>query len=221
MGSVAALSLVGGVAALAVTPVNAIGVSSHQMRWLWPLGALASATLLTAVLVGVSRWRDQGQDRVREPGRDRGRGWERGPVMAVAGLALVVSVATLPTYVAPSGGPDSQTADRPAADELVDGLGELRGRGTVLFDPQGLRFAEPYSGRAFAELQHLGIPFVFDDEGLIRQFGEGRRHEGDADLRMWLVEGDAARTVPPGVERIGFAEGRALPVALFVEPIAD
>lgn len=205
MGAVTALSLVGGVAALAVTPVNAIGVSSHQMRWLWPLGALASATLLTAVVVGASRW----------PGGAR---WA---VAAVGGLAVLAAVATVPTHVAASGGPDSETAARPAADELVDDLGDLRGRGTVLFDPLALRFGEPYSGRVFAELQHLGIPFVFDDEGFIRQFGEGRRHEGDADLRMWLVEGEAALAVPPGVERVGFAEGREFPVALFVEPVAD
>lgn len=205
MGSVAALSLVGGVVALTVTPLNAIGVSPHQLRWLWPLGALVSATLLTAILAGASRW----------------PAWGPRAVTAVGGLALVAAVATLPTYVATSGGPDSDIAARPAAEELVDGMGALRGRGTVLFEPLALRFGEPYSGRVFAELRHLDIPFVFDDEGFIRQFGEGRRHEGDADLRMWVVEGDAALTVPPGVERVGFAEGREYPVALFVEPIAD
>jgi hypothetical protein len=107
----------------------------------------------------------------------------------------------------------------PAARRLVGDLGDLQGRGTVLFDPATLLFAEPYSGLVFAEMQDRGIPFVFDDEGFIRQFGEARRNDGSADLRLWQVEGPDALVVPAGAERIGLAEGPSGPVALFVEPI--
>ena len=98
-------------------------------------------------------------------------------------------------------------------------LDALEGRGTVLYDPSLLLFAEPFSGMTFAEMQDRGIPFVFDDEGMVRQFGEGRRHDGSADLRMWQVEGAAALTVPPGVERVALAERSSGPVALMVEPL--
>jgi hypothetical protein len=114
-------------------------------------------------------------------------------------------------------------ADRlPTGQDLMSQLGSLEGRGTILYDATPLIFAEPYSGLTFAELQDRDIPFVFDDEGFIRQFGEGRRDDGTADLRMWQVEGPEALVVPPGAERIALADGGPLgPVALFVEPIYD
>jgi O-phosphoseryl-tRNA(Cys) synthetase len=77
----------------------------------------------------------------------------------------------------------------------------------VLFDYTGIRYGEPYSGLVFAELQDRDIPFVLDDEGLIRQFGEGRRDDGTAVLRMWQVEGAAAMEVPEGAERVAYADG--------------
>jgi hypothetical protein len=98
-------------------------------------------------------------------------------------------------------------------------LDALEGRGTVLYDTSTLLFAEPYSGMTFAEMQDRGIPFVFDDEVSVRQFGEGRRHDGSADVRVWQVEGRAVRDVPPGAERVAFVEGPSGPVALFVEPL--
>jgi hypothetical protein len=99
-------------------------------------------------------------------------------------------------------------------------LDVLEGRGTILYDATTLVFAEPFSGMTFAELQDRGIPFVFKDEGFVRQFGEGRRDDGTATLRLWQVEGPEARVVPPGAERVAVAEGGPLgPVALFVEPI--
>src|SRR5690606_41693520 len=119
--------------------------------------------------------------------------------------------------------PTGPAADRdalPASLELVGGLDALEGRGRVLFGPDTLRFAEPYSGLVFAELRHRGIEFTFDDEGFIRQFGEGRREAGSAELRMWLVEGPRAEGVPPGAERGGYAERPWAPVALFVAPVA-
>jgi hypothetical protein len=60
---------------------------------------------------------------------------------------------------------------------------------------------------------------VFDDEGFIRQFGEGRRDDGEAALRLWQVQGEEALVVPAGAERVGMALGPSGPVALFVKPV--
>jgi hypothetical protein len=90
----------------------------------------------------------------------------------------------------------------------------------VLYDPTGIPFADPYSGLVWAELQDQDVPFVFDDEVLIRQFGEGRRNQGEATLRLWQVEGPDAVDPPPGAERVAYAEHDDGPVALLAEPIA-
>jgi hypothetical protein len=89
----------------------------------------------------------------------------------------------------------------------------------VLYDPTGIPFADPYSGLVWAELQDQDVPFVFDDEVLIRHFGEGRRAGRTAELRLWEAFGPEALDPPPGAERVGFTEGPTGPVALFVEPI--
>jgi hypothetical protein len=131
-------------------------------------------------------------------------------IVALVNLRTHRSTAEGPTVVA-----DALTAGR----ELVADLGVLDDRGTVFFDPSTLAFAEPYSGLVFAALQDEGVPFVFDDEGFIRQFGEGRRDDGEAALRLWQVQGEQALVVPAGAERVGVALGPSGPVALFVEPV--
>jgi hypothetical protein len=191
MGAVASVTVVAATVALAMSPVNMVGLAAHQMRWLWPVGALATAVVLTALMSAVPSSADA---------RRRG-------LIVSAGAALVVAVASLPTYRSRSFGPVDSAANLPVAQELVEGLEALEGRGTVLFDYTGIRYGEPYSGLVFAELQDRDIPFVLDDEGLIRQFGEGRRDDGTAVLRMWQVEGAAAMEVPEGAERVAYADG--------------
>ena len=71
----------------------------------------------------------------------------------------------------------------------------------------------------FSELEDRVISFVFADGVSVRQFGDGRRDDGTATLRLWQEQGSAARDVPPGAERVAFVEGPEGPVALFVEPI--
>jgi hypothetical protein len=205
MAGTSIVALCAGVAALASSPVNITGLAVHGLRWVWPIAALVSATMICGVLVGL---------------RSR-RGLSRVTMALCMGLVLVTAVANLPTHVSRSWGPVLFTPTLPTAQQLVGGLDALDGRDTVLFDPTGLRYGEPYSGLVLAEMQERGIPFVFDDEGLIRQFGEGRRNRGDATLRLWQVEGEEALVRPRGVERIAFARGPGAPVALLVEPIVD
>jgi hypothetical protein len=204
MVRVSTIALAAGLVALAWSPVNITGLAVHGMRWLWPVAALATATVLTCLLAGL---------RTRPA-------WARRATTAGVALALVTALANLPTHTSRSWGPALLAPDLPAAQELVAGLDALEDRGTVLFDPTGLRYGEPYSGLVLAEMQDRGISFVVDDEGMIRQLGEGRRHRGDAALRLWQVEGDTALHPPPGTERVAVAEGLLGPVALLVEPNA-
>ncbi|HEX6422252.1 MAG TPA: hypothetical protein VFZ79_02165 [Acidimicrobiales bacterium] len=205
MVAVAGLALATAYAALATSPVNYIAVAVHQMRWLWPIAAFLTAAALAVVLSAVRLWAPAPAG--------------RGLLAALAVAAVVVTVANLPTHTSRAPGP-TDTADHLASGvELMAQLDDLEGRGTVLYDTSTLLFAEPYSGMTFAEMQDRDIPFVFDDEVSVRQFGEGRRHDGSADVRMWQLEGDAALDVPPGAERVAFVEGPSGPVALFVEPL--
>ena len=89
----------------------------------------------------------------------------------------------------------------------------------MLVDVAGVRYGEPYTGLLLAEMQDRGIPFVLDNEGMIRQVGEGRRYDGHADLRLWHAEGEAAGRRPPGAELLASSDESPLAVALFVEPI--
>jgi hypothetical protein len=125
----------------------------------------------------------------------------------------------VPTFLSDSKGLTESAPLLDDALELVGGVEALEGRGTVLYDDSGLLFAEPFSGMTFAEMQVRGIPFVVENEGLIRQFGESRRDDGTADLRLWQVQGDDARDVPFGVERLSYVETDVGPVALFAEPL--
>ena len=192
LGILTIILVVSALGAMTVMPVGAIGLASHQMRWLWPIGAMVLLALLLAIT-----------DRVAEARA-------LAPTLLVA-LALV-SVANLPTYVVPAG----QTADRdatPSVRRMVDEVGRLRGHGVLLFDPSTLRFAEPYSGPLLAALADAGIPFVTNDEGFVRQLGEGRRAPscgpGECGVRerMTIVTGDGAYATPAGSVRAVFVPG--------------
>ncbi|MFM7618029.1 MAG: hypothetical protein ACKO72_11295, partial [Actinomycetes bacterium] len=143
LGGVLVLTALG---ALTLMPVGAIGLASHQMRWLWPIGAVVLLALLLAIT-----------DRAADA---------PALVPSVLGVLALVCVLSLPTYVVPAG----QTADRdatPSVRRMVERLDALRGYGVLLFDPSTLRFAEPYSGPLLAGLAAEGIPFVTADDGFV------------------------------------------------------
>jgi hypothetical protein len=203
MNAVAGVSFATAYVALSRAPVNFIALAVHQMRWLWPIAAFVTATWL-ATLVSVL------------PGHDVVR---RRVMAGVAVAAVMLAVAIVPTHTSRAPGPTDSVDDLDRAQALVAQLDALSGRGTVLYDPTVLWFAEPYSGLVFAEMQAQGIPFVFDDEVFIRQFGEGRRNDGSAELRLWQVMGTDAEVVPDGAERVALAGEGEDAVGLFVEPI--
>jgi len=191
MAAMAAIALVGAVVSLKLAPINIIGISAHQLRWLWPVAALVTAAGLTALLTAA-----------------RSRPAMAGPAVAGgAALALAVALANLPTHPTETAGPATDNPRLRQAQELVSQLDSLRGRGPVRFDPIGLRYADPFSGLVLAELQDLQVPFVVDDEVLVRQLGEGRRDDGRAEHSLREVEGTGALDVPPGAERVAFVDG--------------
>lgn len=180
--------------ALSAMPVGAIGLASHQMRWLWPIGGIV---LLAFALALTDRVADA---RALVPG-------------LIAGIALV-SLLNLPTYVVPAG----QTADRaatPNVRRMVDEVDALRGRGVLLFDPGTLRFAEPFSGPLLAAMADEGIPFVTADDGFVHQVGERRRYRCSGTEPIGcgvresfsVVTGDDAYRVPSGAARAIFVPG--------------
>lgn len=192
IGILALILVVGALGAMTAMPVGAIGLAAHQMRWLWPIGAIVLLALLLAVT-----------DRVASA---------RALVPTILAVLALVSVLNLPTYVVPAG----QTADRdatPSVRRMVDEVGRLRGHGVLLFDPSTLRFAEPYSGPLLAALADAGIPFVTNDEGFVHQLGEGRRAPacgaGECGVRnrMTIVTGPGAYTTPAGSTRVLFVPG--------------
>ena len=196
LGTLALVLLAGCALSLTLMPVGIGGLVSHQLRWLWPVGAVVLVVVLSSVADALKPFMSR---RVGDA------------VVLTAGL--IVAAVTLPTYVSPHG-PTTGRDSLVTARKLDDQIDVLEDRGTVLIDVSTLLFAEPYSGYLFSELARRDIPFVFEDESMIRQFGEGRRNRGDATSRIWLrqgaaaIEGEAGR---PGVQRIALA--RALDTA--------
>jgi hypothetical protein len=186
LGMLAVVSVASAWASVALMPVGAIGISPHQMRWLWPI----SAFVLLAAAVALLEW---------PPLR-------RAAVPAGLILTGVAAVANLPTYAAPEG----PTADRDAGDTaaaLVRQMSTYRPEGPVLFDPTTLRFAEPYSWRVLAELTSNGIDIAVTDEGMVRQLGEDRRADGDEAPRLVLLEGAAATSPPSDAKTVALVMG--------------
>ena len=186
LGVLAAIAV--GAALLSVTliPVSAIGLSPHQMRWLWPIAAF----VLLAPAVAIADWSPLRRAVI--------------PVgLAVTGVA---ALATIPTHAAPEG-PTNDRAAGPTAAALIDELSSYRPDGPVLFDVSTLRFAEPYSGPVLAALVRNGVDVVVDNDGMIRQLGEDRRADGDEPRRVFLLEGAATGSPPPGARPVALVEG--------------
>lgn len=184
--AVAAAALAACFVSVALSPVNSIGLSPHQLRWLWPVGAI-----LTAVpLVAAARW-------VPAPPA----------VWSVAAAAIIgVSAANLPTHAAREG-PTADRAYGSTVDALLDGLADYDPGQPVVFDMTVIRFAEPYSGPLIAALARGGVDVVFTDDGMVHQVGEGRRATGDERRRLVLLEGAAVAAPPPGSRAISIVRG--------------
>jgi hypothetical protein len=186
LGALATVAVAAAVLSMILIPVGPLGISPHQLRWLWPI----SAFVLLAPVFALAEW---------PPVR-------RAVVPVGLALTAVLALANLPTHAAPEG----PTADRQAegtAVALLDQLETYRPEYPVLFDVSTLRFGEPYSGPVLAELARNGVDVVVDDDGMVRQLGEGRRATGDEARRLVLLEGPAATSPPPDARPVAFVDG--------------
>jgi hypothetical protein len=192
-----------GLAAVAVAaiPISLFGFApSHQVLWLWPLGAFVTLAVLMPLTA------------------TRGGPFRRAPMVLLTALAVVLCALNIPSMNARLG-PADTAESMPAVREVVSELAPLRAERGVLVDLRDQRFAEPYSAPVMLELERLGVAWFVEDPGQLRQVGD-RAHDGDASVRLLIREGDAARLAPPGADRIAYAEGPGdMAVAVFTVPL--
>lgn len=174
--------------AAATMPLGLFGVAAHHVRWLWPVSTFVTVAVLVPLLGG------------------GGTALRRAGTIGLTGAAVILGAVTLP-YANMDVGPASDADAMTPLRELLPQLAPLREERGVLIDLTGQRFAEPYSTPIMVELQRLGVPWFADDPVLLRQVGPSREHDGSASVRLFVREGDAARQVPPGAERVAFVDG--------------
>lgn len=194
--AVAVVATVVATTSLVITPVGPLGLTPHQMRWLWSIGAFASLVLV----LGLVRLLGS-----REPTEGGTVPAPRlvSPVTIGAVVVVIASLANVPGFVQ-AAGPDEFPEAIPAARAISDQVREYRTDDAVVLDAEGLRYLEPYSAVVLAALQQAGVDFRVREEGLVRQVGEARRAEGDEPLTVYLREAREALEVPEGSERIAF-----------------
>ena len=182
---VAGVAVVLALGSLTIMPIGPLGLTPHQMRWLWSIGAFCVFALVVA---GVRALDQYGTLRV-------------GGVFGA--IAVVVSLANVPAHVQPAG-PDTFPESIPVARAISDQVREFRTGDRVVLDASNLRYLEPYSAVVMAAMQQADVDLRVTDEGLVRQLGNARRAVGDEPLTVYLLEGRAALEVPAGSERIAF-----------------
>ena len=136
-------------------------------------------------------------------------------IPASSGFAL----ATFPVY-SPDGSGNADRDTVAAVRDLNRQLGAFEGRGTVLFDPNGIPIFDPYPTALQAELQRRGVPFVVDDAGLVRQLGDQYANHGQASVRLFIREGADALNEQPGAQRVALVQTDKVALAVFLQPIS-
>jgi hypothetical protein len=186
----AAAVLLAALATFTVVPVGTLGLTSHQMRWVWPLGGFVAFALAVALM----RTQLFGAADVERP-----------LVAAALVVVLVVVALNLPGHVHPDGpaAASDAVASARALARQFDGYDP--GPGGIVFETANLRFSEPYSTVVMSALQRNGIDFFVEDEGMVRQLGEARRFDGRAQTRLFLLEDRPALDVPAGATRVALA----------------
>lgn len=199
------LAVVFGVAAITVviTPIDALGLSPHKIRWLWVIGAFLTYMLLMAVVArfGAAQWRGT-------------------PILLVA-IALGALALTLPSH-ANNSGPVLFRATYPSIEDIRNQLADyadgLDAPTDVLFDASGIGFGEPYTSAVIAELLANGIDVFVDDERFARQLGSDRLASPDEPQTgtslIYVRVGSVAKETPPGAVRIAFHDGDPSPFSL-------
>jgi hypothetical protein len=125
--------------------------------------------------------------------------------IGLVALTVLVAALNLPAHNVHAG-PVSDSYAIEVMKKAAPQMAALEDEGTILVDLDGIRFAEPYTGPVMAELRRRDIPFVVNDEGMVRQLGENRRLRGDAQ-RLLFRQGGQALETPEGARRVVFVDG--------------
>lgn len=205
MVDVSMVLICGCLVTFALMPRNVTGFVPHTWRWLWPASAFVTVSILSAASTLVPPAR---KTAVR---------------MSAVAVVVLVALASLPTHVAGTG-PTAYRDVTPTAEALVSQASVLEDRGPLLFDTTTLAFEDPYHTALLTELQHRGVPFVFDGPD-VAQFGDARRYDGSARWRIWERTGVRALGPEPGASRVMFVDGlgdvRAARLAELEAELAD
>lgn len=170
---------------------DTVGIAPHQFRFMWPVAAFATFTILFAV----------GSQLRSLPSR---RWLQRGVMVGVIGM----SAWNVPGVVAHVG-PQIDEGVIPTVRALDRQLGAAAKTQPVLVDFSRVTFSEPFSGAIMAELRRRDIDFVTTDRYLGRQLGPRRESNGhDVRVKLFYQLGAAARHRAIGpFRRIAFVDG--------------
>ncbi|MGI8792087.1 MAG: hypothetical protein ACR2H3_02735 [Acidimicrobiales bacterium] len=174
----------------AIVPITRLGLSAHQLRFLWPVFLIVAATVSGSLLAEFGDVRLLAGSRV-----------------AVVGLlaASAAAAAALAPWN-PMAGPAADSYAIPIVDRLAEGLDGLPAE-PILFDLTTQRFAEPYTTPLMAALQERGVDFRVVDEGMVAQLGPARRATGRESSKIVVLEGDLALSPPHASRRLSFVAG--------------
>lgn len=185
--AVASVAITVAVLSLAISPFGPLGLTPHQMRWLWSIAAFVAWVVLVGVVRAVPL----------------GRFAARFDQVVVAAVAVMAALA-VPFY-AQAAGPATFQDQLPTGRSLAEQIEAYRPAGPVLVITSDLRFTESYSTVVMSVLQREGVDFRVVEEGLVRQLGEARRASGAEVAEIRLAEGRDALDERPGSERIALA----------------
>jgi hypothetical protein len=146
--------------------------------------------------------------------------WCRLGVNGLAGLSVVALMLTLPTYVSQSGPlifRDATASITNIRSQLDDYFERSDAPRSVLFDPDGIGFGEPYTQPIMTQLIHDGVDLAVEDPSLARQLGRNRVATPDEIVTLPLIyvrAGAEAVALREGVERIAFHAGDTSPYSI-------
>jgi hypothetical protein len=221
-GVIAAASVVGVIVSLSILTVGTVGFSPHHVRWIWTQALFVHVVL---VWLAVDLWRARRSER---PAGERDDRLVSAGTIALIGVLSVLNLA----YEAHPEGPiaryDAMPAMRRVADDLDgDTLEALTSNDPVVYDTSNVRVFEPYSSTMMMFLQQRGVEFRVQDEGMVRQLGNGRRADGTETVTLFQLESEQAllydgpacqlavtSALSPEEERIARADADALADAI-------
>ncbi|HEY4333284.1 MAG TPA: hypothetical protein VGM78_11965 [Ilumatobacteraceae bacterium] len=188
---ITSLALVVALATLVTMPIGILGLTPHQMRWMWSIGAFTVfVVLINATAITTAAQRVEARHRRLATG-------------AAVAVVAVFSAINLPAYVQLAG-PSTDTTGQAVALSLSRQLDKSLPVPSVYFDLKGLRFLDNDSAVVMAALQRHDVDFYVDDPGMIRQLGEDRRFTGQTSTRIYLLVDHDSLVTPAGATRLAF-----------------